>query len=331
LLAYVSAWFKCHYPAVFACALLNSQPMGFYAPAQIVRDAIEHGIEVRPVDVNFSDWDCTLETAMNGFALRLGLRQIKGLGEEDAQRLVARRGNGYADSLALSRRGGLSPRVLAALARADACRSLSLDRRQALWALQGQGAMPLPLFAAAAEEEQGAEAPVTLPVMALGEHVAEDYSTLHLSLKSHPLALLRHRLPPSLDLPAARLATLSDGARVGVAGLVLVRQRPGTASGVIFATLEDETGVANIVIWPRVFESHRRIVLTAHLMGVVGRLQREGLVIHVVADRLVDMSFLLGELAAGSPSPPAPLARADEVARPGHDPRVAGYHSRDFH
>ncbi len=331
LLAYVSAWFKCHYPAVFACALLNSQPMGFYAPAQIVRDAIEHGVEVRPVDVNFSDWDCTLETAMNGFALRLGLRQIKGLGEEDAQRLVAQRGNGYADSLALSRRGGLSPRVLATLARADACRSLSLDRRQALWALQGQGAMPLPLFAAAAEEEQGAEAPVTLPIMALGEHVAEDYSTLHFSLKSHPLALLRHRLPPSLDLPAARLATLSDGARVGVAGLVLVRQRPGTASGVIFATLEDETGVANIVIWPRVFESHRRIVLTAHLMGVVGRLQRGGLVIHVVADRLVDMSFLLGELAAGSPSPPAPLARADEVARPGHDPRVTGYRSRDFH
>jgi error-prone DNA polymerase len=191
--------------------------------------------------------------------------------------------------------------------------------------------MPLPLFAVAAEEEQGAEAPVTLPVMGLGEHVAEDYSTLHLSLKSHPLALLRHRLPRSLDLPASRLGAMKDGSKVGVAGLVLVRQRPGTASGVIFATLEDETGVANIVIWPKVFESHRRIVLTARLIGVHGRLQREGLVIHVVADRLTDMSFLLGELAAGSPSPPAPLARADEVARPGHDTRVAGYHSRDFH
>src|SRR5258706_6902203 len=222
LLAYISAWFKCHYPAVFACALLNSQPMGFYAPAQIVRDAIEHGVEVREVDVNFSDWDCTLELAdpartvepiypltptlsplrgareqegpstaqreregerpglrNQGYALRLGLRQIKGLGKEDAERLVARRGNGYADSIALSRRAALSSRVLAVLARADACRSLGLDRRQALWALRGQGAMPLPLFAAAAEEEQGAEAPLSLPVMGLGEHVAEDYSPLH--------------------------------------------------------------------------------------------------------------------------------------------------------
>jgi error-prone DNA polymerase len=331
LLAYVSAWMKCHYPAVFACALLNSQPMGFYAPAQILRDAIDHGVEVRTVDVNYSDWDCTLEAAANGFALRLGLRQIKGLGEEEVKRLVARRGNGYADALALARRAELSSRVLAVLARADACRSLGLDRRQALWALKGLGPLPLPLFAAAREEEQGMEAPVTLPVMSLGEHVAEDYSTLHLSLKSHPLALLRCRLPPAHDLPSARLADLSNGARVGVAGLVLVRQRPGTASGVIFATLEDETGVANIVIWPRVFESHRQIVLTSRLMGVLGRLQREGLVTHVVADRLVDLSHLLAELADGAPSPPAPLARADEVLRPGRDHRVLPYHSRDFH
>jgi len=239
LLAYISAWMKHHYPAVFACSLLNSQPMGFYAPAQIVRDAIEHGVEVRPVDVNFSDWDCTLENAMNGYALRLGFRQIKGLGEVEAKRLVSLRGNGYADNLSLSRRAGLTRRSLAALARADACRSLGLDRRQALWALQGLGQTPLPLFHAAAEEEQGAEAPVELPAMALGEHVAEDYSTLHLSLKSHPLALLRPRLPRALDLPAKRLAGIRNGDKVGVAGLVLVRQRPGTASGVIFATLED--------------------------------------------------------------------------------------------
>jgi error-prone DNA polymerase len=331
LLAYISAWMKHHYPAVFACSLLNSQPMGFYAPAQIVRDAIEHGVEVRPIDVNFSDWDCTLENAMNGYALRLGFRQIKGLGEKEAKRLVEFRGNGYADNLSLSRRAGLSMRSLAALARADACRSLGLDRRQALWALQGLGELPLPLFHAAAEEEQGAEAPVDLPVMGLGEHVAEDYSTLHLSLKSHPLALVRQHLPRALDLPAKRLAGIRNGDKVGVAGLVLVRQRPGTASGVIFATLEDETGVANIVIWPRVFESHRRIVLTAHLMGVIGRVQCEGLVIHVVADRLIDLSHLLGEMAAGAPMPPAPLARADEVARPGNDHRVKGYQSRDFH
>jgi error-prone DNA polymerase len=331
LLAYISAWMKHHYPAVFACSLLNSQPMGFYAPAQIVRDAIQHGVEVRPVDVNFSDWDCTLENAMNGYALRLGFRQIKGLAEAEARLLVEHRGNGYADSLALSRRAGLSRRALAALGRADACRSLGLDRRQALWALQGLGESPLPLFQASAEEEQGAEAPVSLPEMVLGEHVAEDYSTLHLSLKSHPLALLRSSLPRSLDLPAARLAGITNGEKVGVAGLVLVRQRPGTASGVIFATLEDETGIANIVIWPRVFEKYRRIVLTSHLMGVVGRVQCEGLVIHVVADRLVDLSHLLGEMAAGALPPPAPFARADEVMRPGNDQRVKGYRSRDFH
>ncbi len=268
---------------------------------------------------------------MNGYALRLGFRQIKGMAEAEAKRLVEHRGNGYADSLSLSRRAGLSMRTLAALGRADACRSLGLDRRQALWALQGLGEVPLPLFRAAAEEEQGAEEPVSLPEMSLGEHVAEDYSTLHLSLKTHPLALLRQRLPRHLDLPAIRLADIRNGDKVGVAGLVLVRQRPGTASGVIFATLEDETGIANIVIWPRVYERYRRIVLTSHLMGVVGHLQCEGIVIHVVADKLIDLSHLLGEMAEGSPAPPAPLARADEVARPGNDHRVKGYQSRDFH
>src|SRR5579871_5455590 len=330
LLAYISAWMKQHYPAVFACALLNSQPMGFYAPAQIVRDAVDHGVEVRAVDVNFSEWDCTLENAMNGYALRLGFRQIKGMAEAEAKRLVEHRGNGYADSLSLSRRAGLARRTLAALGRADACRSLGLDRRQALWALQGWGEAPLPMFRASAEEEQGTEEPVRLPEMSLGEHVAEDYSTLHLSLKTHPLALLRQRLPRSLDLPTIRLASIKNGDKVGVAGLVLVRQRPGTASGVIFATLEDETGIANIVIWPRVFERHRRIVLTGRLIGVVGRLQREGQVVHVVADRLMDLSFLLSELARGEILNP-PLARADEVRRPGQDARALPYRSRDFH
>jgi len=330
LLAYVSAWFKCHYPAVFACALLNSQPMGFYAPAQIVRDAAEHGVEVLPPDVNLSDWDCSLEPA-GGFGLRLGLRQIKGLSEEEAGRLVERRGNGYADATALWRRAGLTHRALEAIARADACRSMGLDRREALWALKGLGEAPLPIFAAAGEEEQGVEAPAPLPAMALPEHVAEDYASLHLSLKSHPLALLRGRLPAAYGLPAAALAEKADGAKLGVAGLVLVRQRPGTASGVIFATLEDETGVANIVIWPRVFERYRRTVLAGRLIGVAGRLQREGLVVHIVADRLMDLSFLLGELARGEALLNPPLARADEVRRPGHDARELPYRSRDFH
>jgi len=265
-----------------------------------------------------------------GFALRLGLRQIKGLSEEEGRRLVERRGNGYADATALWRRAGLTHRALEAIARADACRSMGLDRREALWALKGLGERPLPIFAAAGEEEQGAEAPAPLPAMALPEHVAEDYASLHLSLKSHPLALLRGRLPAAYGLPAAALAEKADGAKVGVAGLVLVRQRPGTASGVIFATLEDETGVANIVIWPKVFENHRRIVLTGRLIGVAGRLQREGLVVHVVADRLMDLSFLLGELARGEILNP-PLARADEVRRPGRDARALPYRSRDFH
>jgi error-prone DNA polymerase len=376
-LAYVSAWMKHHYPAVFACALLNSQPMGFYAPAQIVRDAIEHGVEVREPDVNYSDWDCTLEIAgpltpalsplrgarelenpspaereregpkvkpwegeggylatrkvTESFALRLGLRQIKGLNEDEARCLVERRGNGYADALTLWRRAALSTRSLEALARADACRSLGLDRRGALWALKGMSGTALPLFAVAAEEEQGSEAPAALPVMGLGEHVSEDYSNLHLSLKQHPVALLRSGLPRAFALPAERLGGKKNGDRVGVAGLVLVRQRPGTASGVIFATLEDETGIANLVIWPKVFERHRRVVLTARLMGVAGRLQREGLVIHIVAETLIDLSHLLVDLAEGAAPAPAPLARADEVRRPGRDARLGDYRSRDFH
>jgi error-prone DNA polymerase len=375
-LAYVSAWMKCHYPAVFACALLNSQPMGFYAPAQIVRDAIDHGVETRPPDVNYSDWDCTLELAgpdpafaapltptqeipspakreregpkaepweVEGgylrrplktnepFALRLGLRQIKGLGEEEAKRLVEWRGNGYADVLSLWRRAALFPRTLAVLARADACRSLGLDRREALWALKGLGETPLPLFAAAAEEEQGPDAPASLPRMSLGEHVSADYTSLQLSLKQHPLALLRQRLSGRCAMPAEHLSEKANGDKVGVAGLVLVRQRPGTASGVIFATIEDETGTANLVIWPKVFERHRRIVLTARLIGVVGRVQREGLVIHIVAQRLIDLSHLLSDLARGAAPAPAPLARADEVRRPGRDLRNRDYRSRDFH
>jgi error-prone DNA polymerase len=337
LLVYVSAWLKCHYPAVFACALLNSQPMGFYAPAQIVRDAREHGVEIRPVDVNHSTWDCTLEPAgaredTGAVALRLGLRQVKGFSERDAERLVAARGTGYTDILALWRRSGLTPAAFETLAKADAFGSMGLTRREALWAVRALGPEPLPLFAAMGAAEGANEAQVSLPGMGLGEEVVEDYRWLRLSLKCHPLALLRERLAREGVTPAAALSRLESGRRVTVAGLVLVRQRPGTAKGVIFATLEDETGVANIIIWPRTYERFRRTVLGARLLEATGKLQRDGLVIHVVADKLVDLSERLSQLGEDH-GLKAPLARADHVKRPGSDaregPGPAPRHPRD--
>ncbi len=322
LLVYVSAWMKCRYPAAFACALLNSQPMGFYAPAQIVRDAREHGVEVRPPDVNLSEWDCTLEPGGDpdgpgqGMCLRLGLRQVKGVAREDAARLVAARGNGYRDPAAVWRRAGLGVPVLERLARADAFRSMGLDRRRALWAVRALGEAPLPLFAAVGEAEHGAEPEATLPRMEPGEEVVEDYASLRLTLRRHPLALLRPRL--GRDVPAARLLEVADGARVTVTGLVLVRQRPGSAKGVIFATLEDETGTANVIVWPRTFERFRRVVLTARLLRVVGTLQREGIVTHVVAEQLEDLSPLLDELGAASGVELAG-GSGDAVSHPGRD------------
>ncbi len=318
LLVYVSAWMKCHYPAAFACALLNSQPMGFYAPAQIVRDAREHGVTVRPVDLNHSLWDCTLEEepGADGPALRLGLRQVKGLAEEEVARLLAERGGGYEDPLSLRRRAGLSRKALEALARADALRSLGLDRREALWAVKAlPQAAPLPLFAAAGAEDRGAEPAVRLPRLSESEHVVADYASLRLSLKAHPVSFLRGTLEKAGMVSAAALAELPDGARVTLAGLVLVRQRPGSAKGVIFATLEDETGVANIVVWPDCFERYRGTLLKACLLAVEGKIQKQGIVIHLVAERLNDMTEHLHALSR--PRDPAlapPLARADEVA-----------------
>ena len=344
LLAYVSAWLKCHYPAVFAAALLNSQPMGFYAPAQIVRDAREHGVTVLPVDVNASDWDCTLEpdpnpraldqedneqsTGDTSFALRLGFRQIKGMREEYAGHLLAARGNGYADMLGLWRRAGLAPAVLERLARADAFGSMGLSRRQALWAVKALGPEPLPLFAAAFEEEQGNEPEVRLPAIGLGEQVIDDYASLRLSLKAHPLCFLRQGLAERGAVPNERLKTLADGARVTLAGLVLARQRPGTAKGVIFATLEDETGIANIIVWPPVYERYRRVVLGARLIMVRGKLQREGIVIHIIADKLVDLTPLLSTLddAPGTAGQADPRALLQAKLQHKRD-----YPSRDFH
>ncbi|MGE5271380.1 MAG: OB-fold nucleic acid binding domain-containing protein, partial [Thiohalocapsa sp.] len=413
LLVYVSAWIKCVYPDVFACALLNSQPMGFYAPAQIVRDAREHGVEVRPADVNFSDWDCTLElvsgespsppgrargrlcpsprkrgegtlwqcraatlplpacgeragvrgTALpsGGLALRLGLRQVKGQAEADALRLVKARGGGYRDAEDLWRRSGLGRAVLERLAAADALRSLGLDRRRGLWTLQALGEAPLPLFAAAechpgeggdpcgrgsassgmdpglrrddkkGEEFRGEEfAAALLPAMPLGEHVVEDYLTTGLTLKRHPLAFLRAELAAGGLVCARDLAVLPVGRLVAIAGLVLIRQRPGSANGVVFVTLEDETGIANLIVWPAVLERFRRAALGATLLYCRGRLQREEGVIHLVAEDLRDWTARLGTLRdrtgdepavrrpAVAPGPRHPLA-APAIAIPSRD------------
>ncbi|MFG1423632.1 error-prone DNA polymerase [Roseixanthobacter liquoris] len=444
LLVYVSAWIKCHYPDVFAAGLLNAWPMGFYAPAQLVRDAAEHGVEIRPADINSSHWDHTLEAEdgaaalsappaeavdhglsllkampplsrlrgragegeeggraeserpggregapvsrpqsphsppaarpcpeaacplpnpppqagegarvaraagrihprhgdMAGdvrttHALRLGLRQIEGLHEEAGRRIAALRGPGYDCVRDLWLRTGLSPAVLERLADADAFRSLGLDRRAALWAVRGLRRAgdkdDLPLFraAAAAREESIREAEVALPVLPPGAQVIADYRHLKLSLKSHPLAFLRARLTRRGVTPNGRLPELASGRRLTLAGLVLVRQRPGTASGVIFMTIEDEQAFANVIVWPRVFEAFRPQVMGARLVGVTGRLQNESGVIHLVAEKIEDWSHLIDELDRDG-SPINPAMPPDEAKRgPGRDPRETSGPGRD--
>jgi error-prone DNA polymerase len=340
LLVYASSWLKCHYPDVFAAALLNAQPMGFYAPSEIVRDAREHGVEARAPDVNHSDWDSTLEAGpsaaerlharhaeMKGdvratHALRLGFRQIGGLKEGDMRALVRARGRGYDSVRDVWLRGGVPLAAIERLADADAFAALGLDRRTALWAARGLnrvgGQEDLPLFECAAAPSR--EADFDLPPMLIGEQVVEDYRTLRLSLKSHPVALLRDALKARRVLETEKLSDMKNGQRVRVAGLVLVRQRPGTASGVIFMTLQDETHVANIVVWPRVFECFRAEVIGARLCAVDGIVQNERGVVHVVAHRLHDFSPLLAALSA-VPIALTPVA-ADEVRRPGADARV---------
>ncbi|CAO3351149.1 error-prone DNA polymerase [Azospirillum palustre] len=298
LLVYVSAWIKHHHPAIFAAALLNSQPMGFYAPAQIVRDAREHGVTVLPPDVNLSGWDCAVE---NPSSLRLGLRLIKGFTPQHADSVVLSRAGGYSDPYDLWRRARLPVAALEKLAKADAFRSVGLDRRAALWAVRALGDQPLPLFARLdgpiAEEP---EAP--LPAMALGEHVVMDYGSLSLSLKAHPLSLLRDGLPGIT--PAERLAQTRDGHRLTTAGLVLVRQRPGSAEGVVFITLEDETGIANLVVMPDAFETFRRPIMTARLMAATGRVQNHEGVVHLRVETLIDLTHRLSDLT-GESSPSA--------------------------
>ena len=414
-LVYVSAWLKCHYPAAFAAALLNAQPMGFYAPAQIVRCARDHGVEAREADVNLSLWDCTLEPVTkamsspgltgrssnhrsldnedqglldarfrghdnsvepppHSLALRLGLRQIDGLREDDVKRLVAIRdgippeflphliappqalllsspgltgrssnpgaldneGQGlldarlrghdkedverepFSDMRDLWRRSGLKRACLERLAAADAFRSLGLDRRQALWEVRGlPKELPLPLFEHADAAETGPEQEVALPAMPLSEHVVNDYRTLRLSLKAHPMSFLRARVRQTRIAACADLKFCRDGAKVSVAGVVLVRQRPGSAQGVVFMTIEDETGVANAVIWPKVLERMRKVVMGARLVVVHGRIQRHEDIIHVVAERLEDRSDWLSLLTEDGKALSIALANADHVKHPG--------------
>jgi error-prone DNA polymerase len=328
LIVYVSCWLKHYYPDVFLAALLNAQPMGFYAPAQLVRDAREHGVEVRPPDVNSSDWDCTLEPIRGDlFAVRLGLRQIKGMREPAAARLIAeRQAHGDYSSVAqLTRRAGLDRGTIDRLANADAFGSIALDRRKAGWSALAQAGKPLPLFEQA--DDYGRETAIALPDLSLGEEVAQDYATLRLSLKAHPMSFCREHFTETGHIRAEQLKETRDGKWVSIAGLVLVRQRPGSASGVIFATLEDETGVANIIVWPKCFERHRKTVMRSKLMAVSGKLQKEGDVIHIIASRITDHSWRLAALADGEEFAEA-LAHADEIANPQDDPRAIAIYRR---
>jgi error-prone DNA polymerase len=326
-LVYVSSWIKCHQPAVFACALLNSQPMGFYAPAQIVRDAREHDVEVRHVDVNASTWDNSLEQRADGtLALRLGFRQLDGFREEWGHAVAAVRAAGAFDSIeALARRASLPQRALRVLSDADAFRSMGLDRRAALWDARRTPQNELPLFAAARARELGEESDMALPAMPLAEHVVTDYQTLRLSLKGHPMAFLRDRLRTEGIASCTDVAAAKAGTRLTVAGVVLVRQRPGKGNA-IFVTLADEGGIVNIIMWARLFERYRRAVMASRLMAVEGEVQRspEG-VVHVMASRIVDRTDLLDALGRHVEAD-AFLSPADEV-RNGAYPR--GRHPRD--
>ena len=333
-LVYVSSWLKCHFPAAFGCALLNSQPMGFYAPAQIVRDAREHGVSVLPADVNLSQWDCTLEdiggeTPASGrergrgrqdrnIALRLGLRQVDGLPEAMAARLIAEREavGAYADVAALKDRARIGPAHIERLASGDCFGSMQLSRRQALWDARSiVGGADLPLFAAAAARDEGAETARTqLPAMPLSEEVVADYQTTRLSLKAHPMAFLRASLAERGFVRASDLRSRKFRSMVHVAGVVLIRQRPGSAKGVCFITLEDETGVINLVVWPDLKEKQRRVVMGSRLMKVRGRVEYDDEVIHVIAHHMEDATHQLYRLSDDMLN--APVARADHVTTP---------------
>lgn len=337
-LVYVSAWIKCHHPGIFACALLNSQPMGFYAPAQIVRDARDHGVSVRPIDVNHSDWDCTMEGEEGGecaLALRLGLRQVTGFRREWGDAMMSARGEGcFRSTEDLARRADLPARALRLLADADALGSLGLTRREALWEARRTPSGELPLFAATRARELAEEPAVTLPAMPMREEVATDYQSFRLSLKDHPMTFIRPMLAAEGVLSCAQTGAAKANAIVSTGGVVLVRQRPGKGNA-IFITIEDETGITNILLWARLFERFRRAVMASRLMVVTGQVQRsrEG-VVHLMARRVEDRTDLLDLLVDAPPhSPLAPMAatvRPVDGNRHPRDMRVLP-RSRDFH
>lgn len=304
LLVYASAWLKRHHPACFLAGLLNSQPMGFYAPAQLVREARRQGVDVRAVDIRHSDWDCTLEAldprerpaGMAHPAVRLGLRQISGLRREAAERIVAaRRQRPFASVADLVARARLDPVSARLLAEGDALAGLAGHRREAAWATSGI-VVQRDLFDGIAPDEPGAQ----LAAPTEGENIAADYGRVGLTLGRHPLALLRRHLSARRFIEAAAANALADRALARVAGLVTCRQRPGTASGIVFITMEDETAITNVVLHPELVARQRREVLGASLLGVYGQMQREGAVVHLIARRLIDLSPLLGSLAVAS-------------------------------
>jgi error-prone DNA polymerase len=317
LLVYVSSWLKCYYPDVFACALLNSMPMGFYQPAQIIIDAKKHGVEVREVDINYSNWDNTLEEKLGKHcALRLGFRQVKGLREEDMNALIAARQKKFSSINAL-RDVGISEATLEKLADADAFRSIGLDRRQALWEVSTRNDRPMGIFTGQASDS-ASETGISLPDMLLSEHVVQDYNTMALSLKAHPVSFVREKLRQLHILSTSDLTKAKDGQYVRVAGLVLVRQRPGTAGGICFITIEDETCFAIVVIFQNLFDKYRKEILQSKLIMVEGKLQVEGEVIHVIVQRCHNFSKLLRHLTAGEEQnlPVLTLSRADEKSIP---------------
>ncbi|EJJ25703.1 error-prone DNA polymerase [Rhizobium sp. CF142] len=342
LLVYASSWLKAYYPDVFCAAMLNSQPMGFYAPAQLVRDAREHGVKILPADINRSDWECTLEEAVfdrasvdfrhgemrdiikTCHAVRLGLLQIKGVSSKDMEQLVINRGEGYHSVRDLWLRSGLQKSVIERLADADAFQSLGLSRREALWAVRAldvkSAAEELPLFEKVRHIDLQPEPAAKLPDMLPGEQVIEDYRYLSLSLKGHPVSFLREELGKAGVTRNVDLLRVANGRRVTIAGLVLVRQQPGSAKGVIFMTLEDETGVANAIVWKKVFEKYRAVVMGARLVKIYGKLQSQSGVIHTVVEHIEDMTPLLGILQRETKRFGV-SERSDEVLRPTQDHR----------
>ena len=342
LIAYASSWMKCWHPDVFLAAILNAQPMGFYAPAQLVRDARQHRVDVRPIDVNASRWDCTLEpvAGTDRHAVRLGLRLARGLANKDGAAIVtARADTPFASVDDLWRRAGVPVAALERLADADAFQpALGLARREAVWAIRALRDEPLPLFAAAAARAAAPIAEVTEPAVALrpmtaGREVVEDYSSVGLTLRRHPVAFLRSDLAAQGVVCCADAMGARDGRWLRTAGIILVRQRPGSASGVIFVTIEDETAVANLVIWPKVFEKQRRIVLGSGMLAVKGRVQREGEVVHIIAHELTDLSALLRSVGDRDAPFVVPHGRGDQVTHGGGpDPReTLGRKPRDIY